>query len=295
MDHVVLLARHHPGLRDHQAVAVSERAVDRMGIAAVLELPLGEPQCRGERAGRIERAVAVGADAGIDRLAALEGRPRPLGLPPVAEEGRVVDVGLVGRGRLRRQHGRIGGQGGRPLRAAGGHLGEIADEIEELPPVGEQVGEAGRHQRLRRRYALVDRGLRDGRLAAAGRGIPEHQRVGRLAGDEARAAQAVVGDERDTAVLRPDHSRRVENRLDEMGDEPLAWHVRRHGGEVGAERRGARAGNVALHAGEVPGVKDRGAAGGIAEPLDVGHEGRGILGRKRRGQARGHRFLGGRH
>ena len=91
VDHVVLLRRHHPGLGDHQAVAVRERPVHRIGVAAVLEFSLGEPQGRGERAGSVERAVAVGADAAVEGLAPREGRFGLLRIFPVGKEGGVVD------------------------------------------------------------------------------------------------------------------------------------------------------------------------------------------------------------
>ena len=59
-----------------------------------------------------------------------------------------------------------------------------------------------------------------------------------------------------------------------MGDEfrPLARHARGERGEIRSEGRHARTDDVALHAGEMPRVKDRGAAGRITEPLDVGDE-----------------------
>ncbi len=43
MDHVVLLRRHHPGLRRHLAEAVGQRAVEAVRVLAVLELARGEP------------------------------------------------------------------------------------------------------------------------------------------------------------------------------------------------------------------------------------------------------------
>src|SRR2546430_1367422 len=56
--------------RSH-AVAVRQRAIQGVRIAAVLELALGEAQRRRHRAGLFARAVTVGTDANVDRLAAL--------------------------------------------------------------------------------------------------------------------------------------------------------------------------------------------------------------------------------
>ena len=258
-----------------------------MRVAAVLELPFGEPQRGGQRAGGFERAVAVGADSAIDGLAPLERRPRLLAVVPVGDESGVIDVGFVGGRSLHREHRRIGRQGGRAIGATGGDLREVADEVEELPPIGEQVGEAVRHQRLPLLDPLLDRRLGDRRLAAAGGRVTKHEFVGRLPGHEAGAASAVVGDDRDAAVCGADHCRRIEQRLDEVGREPVPWHALRQRGEIRAERRGAAARDMALRAGEVPRMKDGRTPGRVAPPLDVGDEGRPILGRKRGGESVG--------
>ena len=90
VDHIVLLLRDHPGLRNHQPEAPGEGLIHRERVAAVFELARGEPQRRGQRAGPIDRAVAVDAQPLINRLAAFVGF-----LIEVAQQARMIDVVFV--------------------------------------------------------------------------------------------------------------------------------------------------------------------------------------------------------
>src|SRR5258707_915377 len=72
VDYVVLLFGHHPGLRGHLAEAEGQGPVEAVRIAAILERAGGEPRRVRQRAGAVLRAVAVGADPAVDRLAPLD-------------------------------------------------------------------------------------------------------------------------------------------------------------------------------------------------------------------------------
>ena len=193
----------------------------------------------------------------------------------------MVDVGLVGWGCLLDEDVGVGHELGRAVSPPLGHLGEIADEVHELLAVGEQVGKSRGHERRLGLHPLIDGAFFHDGLAAAGRGVAEHDlRVG-LAGDDAREAPAVVGDDRDTPVGGTDRRRRVEQRLDEVGHETLPRHALGHGGEVRAQRRLALAGDVALRAGEVAGVEEVRPLPGIARVGHLGDEGGAVLGGER--------------
>ena len=98
----------------HLAEAVGERPVHAERVAAVLERARGEPERGRQRAGLVLRAVAVGADAVVDRLAALEALRSEAG-----DQAGVVDVVLVlGQGRRRRAAtGRAAARGRAPARS----------------------------------------------------------------------------------------------------------------------------------------------------------------------------------
>ena len=140
VNHVVLLLRHHPGLRRHQAEAVRQRLIHRERIAAVLELVRRKPQRRGQRARLLVRAVAVDAEPVVNRLAALERL-----FIEVADHAGVVDVRLIFRNRsaMSAAGGRIRG----PVAAAVAHLDEVPHEIQKLLPAGELIDQPGGHRR----------------------------------------------------------------------------------------------------------------------------------------------------
>ena len=158
VDHVVLLPRHHPRLRGHQAVAVRERAVQAVRVAAVLERVGGELRRRGQRAGLVLRAVAVGAHAGVDRLAPLERL-----VVQRADQAGVVDVLLVLR---EDERGLRRAQFLRPRRPALGDFDQVLRQVEELLAVRERVHQPVGHQRLRAGRPFVDVGRRDRRPAS---------------------------------------------------------------------------------------------------------------------------------
>ena len=99
VDDVVLLARHHPALRHHLASADGERPVERQGIGAAFERVAVKPRGCRERARGFEGAVAIRADAAIDRRAALERAGRCLWVAPLGNKPGMVDLLLVGRRR----------------------------------------------------------------------------------------------------------------------------------------------------------------------------------------------------
>ena len=258
VDDVVLLPGDHPGLRRHLAEAVGDGPVEAVGIAAVPERRGGEPRGVRQRAGLILGAVAVGADAGVDRLAALEARRAQVG-----DEPGVIEPALV-LGQRRRDEGRIRPQRPRPRRAVLGDFHQVPHQVEELLARGHRIDQPGRHQRRPARSTLLDvpPGNRDG-LAVAG-GVAEDDRVGAFLGQQAGDRPAVVGGDRHRLITFLDDLRRLEDRLDEIsGGDVLADR-----GEVGAEGRRRRVGllaDVAAGAGQGRLVEHQGAAAGVAE------------------------------
>ena len=116
MNHVVLLAGDHPGLRRHLAETVGESAIHAVGIATVLERPGGEPRRGRQRARLVLGSVTVGTDAVVDRLTALE-----LLWSLIDDHPSVVEVALViGQG------GRRSAGSGRSARARAGPCSAIS-------------------------------------------------------------------------------------------------------------------------------------------------------------------------
>ena len=90
VDDVVLLLGDHPRLPDHPAESVGQRLIHPKRVRAVLERPGAEPRRRRQRAGPLLRAVAVGADPDVNRLA-----PAIVLIAQAGDHSRVVHVLLV--------------------------------------------------------------------------------------------------------------------------------------------------------------------------------------------------------
>ena len=292
MDHVVFLGRHHPGLRQHHAVAVGERAVEGVRVAPRLKLAFGKPRRRRQRPRLLERAVAVGADAAVDLFAPLERRLRQLLIIPVGQKAGVVDLLFIGRRLLLHEQQRIRRQLGRPGRTSRGDRRQIRNEIEKLLPVGQQVGQARRHQRHRRRHPLVDlhHGQRDFPPAAGG--VAERDRVGRLAGNKSRDALPLVGKDCHAPIGRSDHRRRIEHRLDQIRDERVRGDALRHRCQIRPKHPRPVAHPMTLRAGHLPAMEHvRPAERVTLPPHRLGQRnailGREGVGEQRRGDRRG--------
>jgi hypothetical protein len=131
VDHVVFLFGNHPRLRRHHAKAVRQRLVHPERIAAVLELPFGKAQRGRHGTHMVLRSVAVGADADVDGLAALDALPIE-----GADEASMVDVTFVLRQGRRSEERRGGAKLPGAFRPLFGNLYQIARQVEELLPAG---------------------------------------------------------------------------------------------------------------------------------------------------------------
>ena len=273
---------------------MGQRAVHRVGIGTELEASFGKPQSGRQRAGQLSGAVAGGADPLVDFLAAGQRLPRPLRLRPVGNESGVVDVAFCRRGRGGDRL-RIGGEFGGPLRSPADDLVEVPDEVEELLPVGERVGETHGHQRGREFRPLVDGGHRDLRLGRGPR-FADHDRLGCLTGDEAGNRATFVGHERHATGGRPDRCRGIEDRRDEVLRElvslqrPTCLGIGNWQREVRPDRRGPPVDAVATGAGRLRRMEHDGPAARIARLPRLGGQGRHAL----LGQRVGEHLLGGR-
>ena len=166
VDDVVLLARHHPALGHHLASTNGERGIEGEGIGAALEGVAGKPRGCRERARGFERAVAICADAAIDRRAAFERPAGSFGIAPFGNKPGMVDLLLVSRRRRPGEERRIGLERCCRGSPAAGHRFEIRHEIQKLPAARQQIGKPGWHERHGKLAALVDRALVDNDLAA---------------------------------------------------------------------------------------------------------------------------------
>ena len=94
-------------------------------------------------------------------------------------------------------------------------------------------------------------------------------------------------DDRHAAILRAHDLRGLEDRIDQMAAERSSLHPFRQLREIGPEGRLPGAGDMALEAGQMGGVKDEGAAAGVATGGHVREEPIPRLGKERFGQALG--------
>ena len=128
MDHIVFLLGNHPRLRGHLAESDSESAIHAVGIAAVFQRRGGKSRRGRQRAGPIFGSMAVGANAVVDRLAALGTL-----LSQAGDQSGMVEIALVIR-QWRGQKSRVGSERSGPRGTVFGDLHEIAHEVQKLLP-----------------------------------------------------------------------------------------------------------------------------------------------------------------
>jgi hypothetical protein len=269
VDDVVLLLRDHPGLGRHLAEAVGDRPIHGVGVVAVLECRGCEAWGGGQRAGLVPGPVAVGADAAIDRLAALEVLRSQSG----DHRGVIEPAFVIGQGG--RHQRRVGPQRAGPRRAILGDLHEVSREVEELLPGAQRIDQPGRHDRRPPPALLLDPPPDDrDRLAILTR-VANDDCVRPILSQQTGDGPSIVGGDRDRLVSLPDRLRRLQDPLDQLD----VGHLLTQCGQVRPEGWGRVRSFVYVTPSAREGrlIEDQGAAPGVAQASGVARQPRGIF------------------